>query len=120
MRYLHKEFDPIAAYIRHRPVILHLLDCGGQNTETIEHSALEDYFERTHTYWGTAPKNYVYASFNAEIDPIPLGEALSRVEDVRTSNGFLLVGYNDGGLISISKEKLPFQDRAERAPWWRI
>jgi hypothetical protein len=31
---------------------------------------------------------------------------------------FLVVAYQDGGIISVSGTMLPFQMSAERAEWW--
>jgi hypothetical protein len=56
---------------------------------------------------------------NASVDErlLPLVEAVEHVEQRGVAGEFLLAGHPDGGLISVSRERLPFQ-KGNPITWW--
>ncbi len=50
--------------------------------------------------------------------PLSLAEAVEHVELDGSSAEFLLAGHPDGGLISVSRDRLPFQQGLEPITWW--
>ena len=48
---------------------------------------------------------------------LSLVDAVAHVERVGTANEFLLVGHPDGGLISVSRERQPFQQALDPITW---
>ena len=48
---------------------------------------------------------------------LPLIEAVAHVESRGLSGEFLLAGHPDGGLVSVSRERLPFQS-GDPITWW--
>jgi hypothetical protein len=56
---------------------------------------------------------------SSSAEPIlPLVEAVAHVERVGAASEFLLAGHPDGGLISVSRESLSFQQGLEPITWW--
>jgi hypothetical protein len=54
-----------------------------------------------------------------ETEVVTLAETVTSVEAAAASAvRFLVVAYQDDGIISISGTMLPFQMSAERAEWW--
>lgn len=49
---------------------------------------------------------------------LPLVEAVGHVERRGAAGEFLLAGHPDGGLISVSRERVPFQQGLEPITWW--
>jgi hypothetical protein len=62
---------------------------------------------------------YLRISEAPETEAISLERAVTKVEAGSIENRFLIVGYQDGGIISISGRMFPFQEHAKRADWWR-
>lgn len=50
--------------------------------------------------------------------PLSLVEAVEHVEARAAENEFLLAGSLEGGLISVSRVPLPFQDGLKPITWW--
>ena len=48
---------------------------------------------------------------------LPLVEAVAHVENRGLAGEFLLAGHPDGGLVSVSRERLPFQS-GDPITWW--
>jgi hypothetical protein len=61
---------------------------------------------------------YFHINMSAVADPLPLVEAVGFVEAEGGYEEFLLAGHPDGGLISVSRERLPFQDGLQPITWW--
>jgi hypothetical protein len=52
------------------------------------------------------------------LDPAALTTAIQRVESAGAPTEFLLAGHRDGGLISASHDRLPFQQGLDPITWW--
>ena len=81
--------------------------------------AIEDMLRKTDTLWGLSLPYYLRISTSAETQAAPLDDAVARIESARPSDEFVIVAYQDGGIISVSGRQLPFQEHAKRADWWR-
>jgi hypothetical protein len=57
-------------------------------------------------------------SKSIEAEALPLKDAVLKIEASPANNHFLVVGYEDGGVISVSGTTLPFQINARPADWW--
>ena len=68
---------------------------------------------------GTGPREYIHVNAAEADKHVPLSDAVEYVEAQAAPNEFLLVGYADGGFISVSRERMPFQTGLSEATWWR-
>jgi hypothetical protein len=62
--------------------------------------------------------SFVFRNRNAT-NCVSISEAVAKREALASAEDFLVVAYQDGGLISISGTLLPFQEIAQPAEWWR-
>ena len=65
----------------------------------------------------TVLRFYFHINSSAEERILPLVEAVAHVEGRGAETEFLLAGHPDGGLISVSRERLAFQ-AGEPIAWW--
>src|SRR5690348_4637202 len=120
MRFLHHQIDAIARYVSSIGLVVSKSDRNGRSRIiTVDVEAIADMLGATEKLWGAPLPYYLHASKNKETatartlrDAVAAIEAPSRVEQ------FLLAGYEDGGLISVSGVTLPFQVGAKPANWW--
>ena len=68
---------------------------------------------------GVGPVEYVHVNPPSGSRHVPLSAAVEHIEAYASASEFLLVGYADGGLISVSRDLLPFQAGLQQAMWWR-
>ena len=66
----------------------------------------------------TVLQHYFHVNSSAVGRPLALAEAVEHVEADGRADEFLLVGHPDGGLISVSRDRLPFQAGLEPITWW--
>jgi hypothetical protein len=66
---------------------------------------------------GTVLRFYFHINSSAEERILPLVEAVAHIEGRGAAGEFLLAGHPDGGLISVSRERLPFQ-QGDPITWW--
>ncbi|MCW5953596.1 MAG: hypothetical protein KIT69_15180 [Propionibacteriaceae bacterium] len=66
---------------------------------------------------GTVLRFYFHINSSADERILPLVEAVAHVEGRGTGDEFLLAGHPDGGLISVSRQRLPFQ-QGSPIIWW--
>lgn len=76
------------------------------------------YFDEAEGYLGAAAISYLHFSALPPAGPLPLARAIAQVEGQGGPADFLLVGFNDGGAISVSRHLLPFQEHADPAGGW--
>jgi len=81
---------------------------------------LDAYFSQSNLLWGLMPKTFVYVGIREPQGNLTLHKAIQDAEYAGNDASFLLVGYQDGGLISVSNRKLAFQAEAQPADWWQI
>jgi hypothetical protein len=121
VRYLHYEADHICNYVRSRH--LAITKCDFQKKlppGEVSVAAIEEMVGRSETLWGSALPYYLYVSSSFEREAPSLDEAVSQMEGSSADPvNFLVVAYQDGGVITVSRSKLPFQTSAREAEWWR-
>ena len=66
---------------------------------------------------GVVLRFYFHVGSSSDEPILPLVDAVAHVEGRGTGTEFLLAGHPDGGLISISRERQPFQ-HGEPITWW--
>jgi hypothetical protein len=84
----------------------------------VDASAIEETLRNSETLWGALLPYYLKVANSIETEASSLKEAVSKVETSPANNTILLVGYEDGGVISVSGTTLPFQINAKPAQWW--
>jgi len=120
MRYIHQQIEEITAFVK--ATDLHVIKCsykGSSSPEIVEPIAIEDMLTRSRTLWGLALPYYVIVSSSVNPEALSLREAVTRVEATAARDEFLLIAYQDGGIISVSGMTFPFQEHAQRADWWQ-
>ncbi len=66
---------------------------------------------------GTVLRFYFHINSTSAEPILPLVDAVAHVEGRGAATEFLLTGHPDGGLISVSRTRLPFQ-QGEPIAWW--
>lgn len=66
---------------------------------------------------GVVLRFFFHVGSSVDVEILPLVEAVAHVEGRGTGGEFLLTGHPDGGLISVSRERQPFQ-QGEPITWW--
>jgi hypothetical protein len=66
---------------------------------------------------GTVLRFYFHINSTNDEPILPLVEAVAHVEQNGGESEFLLAGHPDGGLISVSRHRLAFQE-ANPITWW--
>lgn len=97
---------------------LYLCDVNGTWQRPVEASFIKTYYEQTLLLWGGYPTDYILAAEQSLPSFAGLVDVFDGLEN-GTADAILLVGYNDGGMFSISRRLLPFQKGAQPAPLWR-
>jgi hypothetical protein len=119
MRYLHRSADEICRYVRSGSLAVTKCDYAASSPPiAVNASAIEEMLKRSETLWGLALPYYLCVSEAVETEGIPLKEAVSKIEASSAKDRFLIVAYQDGGIISVSGIMLPFQEEARIADWW--
>ncbi|WP_440410076.1 hypothetical protein [Neorhizobium petrolearium] len=123
MRYLHDETDTVAvesmvAFVAAHGLSVSKCDLHGRSAETADSAEIGKLIEVSKTAWGDLFPYYLSIS-SGEGKSRPLAYAAEWIEAYGSSTDFLLVNYQDGGLISVSGVLLPFQERARKADWWK-
>lgn len=63
-------------------------------------------------------QHYFHVNRTLALDPAALATAIQHVESAGALDEFLLAGHPDGGLVSVSRERLPFQQGLDPITWW--
>lgn len=120
MRFLHDEAAGICHHIELYKLVVSKCDFEGKfPPEIVGVEEIMALFERSKKLFGLALPYYFVASRSAESRAVVLSDAVNEVEISEGNPNFLIVAYQDGGVVSISKHQLPFQVGAETAEWWR-
>jgi len=121
MRFLHKEFDSIVRFIDAHSLNTFVLDTeGAKAPRKVGARFLLNYGIATQQYNGAAPTDYIVVTEAASVESKKALDAIREKETENRALSFILIGYNDGGVLSISSRYLPFHDEAQRADWWTI
>ena len=140
MRFLHTDFVPVREFLTGGPHDIRRLEWDLNPVEAGSFAFLpwtvkrrparspqpsnlveiEDYFRRGHRpdQAGTVLFNYFHINAPSSDRAVSLSGAVEHVEAYGGPTEFLLVGYPDGGMISVSRQMLPFQIGLTEAEWW--
>jgi len=140
MRFLHKDFAPIRQFLTAEPCEIRELEWDLNPVEagsfaflpwTVKHrparppvasklAEIEACFLRSQRaeQAGSVLHSYFHVNSPPTDRAVSLPGAVEHVEAFGGPNEFLLVGHPDGGLISVSRRTLPFQEGLEQASWW--
>jgi hypothetical protein len=137
MRFRHVDPAPVLSYLRANPSAILVLDwererkAGGiagllkiskpVPAGPAKPASIEDiaYIARRGppSHAGLVLRYYFHINSTATGRPLPLIEAVEHVEASAAQGEMLITGHPDGGLISVSRERLPFQS-GEPITWW--
>lgn len=140
MRFLHKDFGLLRAYLSAEPCDIRRLEWDLNPAEagslaflpwTVKRrpahapqpasvADIETCFARSQRVEeaGTVLRDYFHVNAPPSDVAVSLPGAVEHVEAFGAPAEFLIVGYPDGGLITVSRRMLPFQDGAGQADWW--
>ncbi|MFI4999850.1 MAG: hypothetical protein ACHQK9_08220 [Reyranellales bacterium] len=120
MRYLHQSGDEICLYVQSLGLAVTKCHYANRSVGSVtDTSAIQEILKRSETLWGAALPYYLHVSKAAAAWTMPLKEAVSKIEASSVKEEFLVVAYQDGGIISVSGVVLPFHESARLADWWR-
>ena len=122
MRYIHHRADDIREYIESNDFCVVKRSCDGKPPlQVVTPSATDDMLEQSHALWGLALPYFISVSKTIETELVTLADAVKSIEAAAASaeSRFLVIAYQDDGIISVSGILLPFQMSAARAEWWR-
>lgn len=119
MRYLHYEANEICQYVRSRNLTITRCDFESKSSPvTVNVDAVPEMLKKSETLWGLALPYYLAVAESAVGNALALGDAVEQIEATPMTKRFLLVAYQDAGIISVSGMILPFQIAARDAKWW--
>jgi len=120
MKFIHHNVTSVCDFIKDNNLTIKKIKSDGQNKGEISStSELIEMLEKSNKLWGTS-LGYFFIVDEYEInDDIDLKNAVISIES-GTLPGFILVAYQDGGVISVSGKAYPFQKEAESAVWWHV
>lgn len=120
MRFLHRDIAPVEAHIRECGLRLWLVDIFGKVSISKNADFLAEYFEGTKGTAGYDLEYYIVAGPKPSPDVYTVTGAVMWAEKRGGADIFILAGYENGGVISVSQQILPFQQGANDASWWAI
>ncbi len=97
-----------------------LFDCriDGSASQPVDTTAIQAYYQKTQSLWGGYPENYVLAVRSELPAGTSLATIMEKLDHARRDEIIAFIGYNDGGLISLSSKLWPPQQGAKSADWW--
>jgi hypothetical protein len=114
------DVEQIAQYITNNDLRLFVLDVLGKETPQLASlEALNTAYQESMRLWGAHPDHYFLITKHRQIGPMMLHEAVEHAKSGSNGTLVVLLAYNDGGMISASKEKLSFQGDARDWTDWR-
>jgi hypothetical protein len=119
MRYLHQDVDEICKYILANG--LNVYGCGNDGTSlptVASTGSIAEMLKVSASLWGLQLNYYVRVA-KSPAKNITLSEAVEEVEQESNLTDFLIIAYQDGGLVSVSGVQLPFQNMKHSAQWWK-
>lgn len=119
MRFIHHDADRILEYVVSNNLHVSMIGNDGVPAAPVASAdAITTMLRESKTLWGTALPYYLSVSASREPETLPLTEAVADVAG-KPNKTFLVVAYQDGGIITVSGSLLAFQNGADPAEWWR-
>jgi hypothetical protein len=114
--FLHLDPQPIVAHAEQHGLNLFEVRLEEASVGRVEPSRIFSAMSESYNLLGASPDYMIVVTASNALD-------LTRCREDSLSEGeFMLVPYNDGGVISCSTMDLPFQSEqnATRADWWKL
>jgi hypothetical protein len=120
MRYLHDQVDEIVRHVASAGLTITKCDRSARRPSSkVSKTELAEMLNASKKLWGALHPDFLWLSSSPKEGAFTLNQAVAEVEAASALNEFLLVGYEDGGVISRSNSRLAFQAEARSANWWR-
>ncbi len=120
MKFIHHSVTSICGFVSDNNLTVTRFQVDGQNIGEISSThELNEMLEKSNKLWGTNLYYFFIVTDYKFEHNIDLKNAVISVES-GVINGFVLIAYQDGGVISVSGKAYPFQKDAKSAPWWRV
>lgn len=120
MRYIHRDVTAVCEFIADNSLTITKLPLsGGSPAELFSVQDIEDMLKKSHKLWGTNLDYFFVVAASGVKKSMDLKKAVEYAES-GDLNGFILIAYQDGGIISVSRIVYPFQEGAELAAWWYV
>lgn len=120
MKYIHHNVTSICGFVEDNNLTMKRINSDGRNSgEVSSTSDLIEMLEKSNQLWGTSLDYFFIVADSGIKDNIDLKKAIISIESGALP-GFILVAYQDGGVISVSGKAYPFQKEAESAAWWHV
>ncbi len=124
MRFWHQDdVEPLATFIAEGQYDLWRLDRRGKSIAPANLDYLRSCFAeglRQGAVGGFDDSHYLNVTRVRDSQMQNLKHDVAWVEARGGTDNFIVIGYHDGGIITISQEKLPFQQGAAGADWWGL
>lgn len=120
MRFLHLNVDGLCSHIESLGLLV--AECARDKSSrprVVPITVIKEMLQASKQLWGAISPNHLSVSKSAEAEAAPLSSAVVIVEAGSGADRFLLVPYEDGGIVSVSGTLLAFQVGARPAEWWR-
>ena len=119
MRYLHDRVDEIVRYVEAQGLAVTRCDRNGVTRPVkVGAAAISEMLKATRELGGALLPYYLWVSSAPREQASKLEIGIAEVQAPR-AEAFLLIGYDDGGAVSVSNRKLSFQAGARPADWWQ-
>lgn len=116
--YFHDKVDDIVHFAASNGLRCFLIGIHGNVFKRMEIEYIGVYLQNSHTLYGAYPDDFLFVASRLPDAHLSIGAAISFVESDQDIS-FVLFGFNDGGVYSISGKKLAFQEGLEEYPNWR-
>ncbi|MER8428670.1 hypothetical protein [Mesorhizobium sp. M1403] len=119
-KFFHSDIPEIDAFEEFLRSDWQLFDCriDGSASQAVAMPAIQAYYHQTQSLWGGYPENYILAVRDQLPAVKSLAAIMEKLDQVDEEEIIAFVGYNDGGLISLSSQLWPPQQGAKSADWW--
>lgn len=120
MRYIHYDATSVCDFIANNNLTITRLPIDGRGSGSFSQVRdVASMLEKSHKLWGTYLYYFFAVAGNKLGDNLDMKKAVELAE-AGEFGGFLLIAYQDGGIISVSDRPYSFQEGAEPAAWWYV
>ena len=120
MRYIHSDVASVCDFIANNKLTITRLSVDGHGSNNLyQVQDVADMLEKSHKLWGVYLDYFFVVADKKLSDNLDMKNAVEYAEAGKL-NGFLLIAYQDGGVISVSDRAYSFQEGAEPADWWHV
>jgi hypothetical protein len=92
---------------------------GVTRSAQVSEVAISEMLEESRELWGALLPYYLWVSSSHRARAVTLAVSIAEIQAAALADAFLLVGYEDEGVVSVSNSKLSFQAGVQPADWWQ-